>query len=197
MPCIRYFCVPRTVPRRRPPTSLSTMTANDAGPESVFTVPLFIGGSDCRPDTSFDVVSPQNGSVVHRCGSASIAEADAAVSAAAEALKTWRTTTPIQRREIFLKASEILLRRREELRGYMVKETGASIPWCEFNLNTTADMLKDIAGRIPTLEGSCPALADSDTSAIVLREPYGVVLAVAPWYVHLVRIPSSDARAAL
>jgi acyl-CoA reductase-like NAD-dependent aldehyde dehydrogenase len=31
------------------------------------------------------------------------------------------------------------------------------------------------------LEGSFPSTMNTDTSAIVLQEPYGVVLAIAPW----------------
>ncbi|OAQ79341.1 vanillin dehydrogenase [Purpureocillium lilacinum] len=148
---------------------------------SSFTVPFFIGGKDTSADKSFDVVSPSDGKVAHRCGSATLADASAAIAAAADAFKTWRRTTPVQRRDIFLKAADIMAARREELAGYMATETGATPPWCNFNLDVGIGMLKDIAGRIATLEGSFPALMDPNTSAIVMREPYGVVLAMAPW----------------
>jgi len=150
---------------------------------SSFTVPFFIGGKDTSADKSFDVVSPSDGKVAHRSGSATLADASAAIAAAADAFKTWRRTTPVQRRDIFLKAADIMAARREELAGYMATETGATPPWCNFNLDVGIGMLKDIAGRIATLEGSFPALMDPNTSAIVMREPYGVVLAMAPWYV--------------
>ena len=50
-----------------------------------------------------------------------------------------------------------------------------------FNLDVTIDMLKDTAGHISSLAGSVPALADPTCSSMILREPYGVVLAIAPW----------------
>ncbi|UNI23394.1 hypothetical protein JDV02_009216 [Purpureocillium takamizusanense] len=146
-----------------------------------FTVPFSIGGNDCYTDAAFDVISPSNGKLAHRCGSATVADASAAITAAADAFKTWRTTTPVQRRDIFLKAAEVMAARREELASYMATETGATPPWCNFNLDVGIGMLKDVAGRIATLDGSFPALMDPTTSAIVMREPYGVVLAMAPW----------------
>ena len=158
------------------------MTAAAGASDPNSTVPFHIDGKDHHPAASFDVVSPLDGKLAHRCGSASMADADAAIAAAADALKTWRTTTPTQRRDIFLRAADVMLSRRQELTGFMAKETGATIPWCEFNIDTASNILKDLAGRIPTLEGSFPALMDPGCSAIVMREPYGVVFAVAPWY---------------
>ncbi|KAM0511668.1 hypothetical protein ACHAPE_009626 [Trichoderma viride] len=145
------------------------------------TVPFIINGSDYYAERIFDVVSPVTGEVTHRCGSASVADADAAVDAAAEAFKTWRRTTPSQRRDIFLKAADLFQKRGEELAQIMMSETGAAAPWALFNINTSADLIRDAAGRISSIEGSFPTLMDPDTSGIVLREPYGVVLSVAPW----------------
>lgn len=145
------------------------------------TVPFIINGSDYYAERIFDVVSPVTGEVTHRCGSASVADANAAVDAAAEAFKTWKRTTPSHRRDIFLKAADLFQKRGEELAQIMMSETGAAAPWALFNINTSADLIRDAAGRISSIEGSFPTLMDPDTSGIVLREPYGVVLSVAPW----------------
>lgn len=144
-------------------------------------MPLLINGSEHRPDRTFDIISPSMGNVLHRCSAASVADATAAVDAAVEAFATWRRRTLPQRRDILLRASDIMNRHHEELIRYFMDETGAARPWGEFNINTALEMFKDIAGRIPTIEGSIPALGDPDTCDIVMREPYDVVLAVAPW----------------
>jgi acyl-CoA reductase-like NAD-dependent aldehyde dehydrogenase len=149
--------------------------------ETTTTVPFIINGSDYYAERVFDVVSPVTGEVMHRCGSASVADADAAVDAAAEAFKTWRRTTPSHRRDIFLKAADLFQKKGDELAHLMTTETGAAMPWALFNINTTADLIRDAAGRISSIEGSFPTLMDPDTSGIVLREPFGVVLSVAPW----------------
>ncbi|GAB0132470.1 hypothetical protein EsDP_00000905 [Epichloe bromicola] len=145
------------------------------------TVPLVIDGQDYAPEKTFEIKSPATGEVVYKSGGASVADAARAVDAAAEALKTWRKTTPQERQDILLKAAEIMSSRRQELTKYMVDETGSASGWADFNINVSVGMLKDVAGRIPTLAGSFPATANPSRSAIVLREPYGVVLSVAPW----------------
>ena len=144
-------------------------------------VPLLIGGKDVYTPTSFDIVSPATGEVVHKSSSAKDAEALAATNAAAEAFKSWRNSNPKKRRDIFLKAAQIMESRKAELVGYMVTETGCPPQWGEFNLGVAKDLILDIAGRIPTLEGLIPTTQDENVGALVVKEPYGVVLAIAPW----------------
>ncbi|PTB68227.1 aldehyde dehydrogenase [Trichoderma citrinoviride] len=144
-------------------------------------VPFFINGKDYHPERSFDVVSPVTGKVSHRCGAATVSDAAAAVDAAAAAFKTWRRTSPAYRRDIFLKAADLIQQKGGELADVMANETGASLPWALFNIKTAAELIRDAASRISAIEGSFPSLADPNSSGIVLREPYGVVLSVAPW----------------
>jgi acyl-CoA reductase-like NAD-dependent aldehyde dehydrogenase len=147
----------------------------------VHTVPFLIGGKEVHPQKSFAVVSPATGKVVHRCGAASEVEVKAAVDAATAGFKTWKNTTLKARRDILFKAAAIMERRKEELAGYMVAETGGAQQWAEFNLKIAQDLIVDVAGRVATIEGSFPATEDAGVGALVLREPYGVVLAIAPW----------------
>lgn len=156
--------------------STSTVAAAEGSP-----VPFFINGKEVHSERKFNVVSPATGKVVHECASASEADVRAAVDTAAEAFKTWRKTLPRTRRDIFLKAAEIMERRKEELVSYMMHETGAARGWAEFNVNTTKDFLIDVAGRVASLEGSLPNTADASAGAMVIREPFGVVLAIAAW----------------
>lgn len=144
-------------------------------------VPFIINGSDYRPEITFDVVSPDTGKLLHQCGAATETDALAAVDAASKALPAWSRTTPAQRRDIILKFVEIFDRRREELAGYMIEAVGAPPAWAGFNINTTIEIAKDVAGRVSAISGTVPALADPNISAMIVKEPYGVVLALAPW----------------
>lgn len=152
-----------------------------------FSVPFVINGEEHYPEKSFDVTNPATGKVVHKGGAASEADAFAAVDAAAKAFKTWRNTIPRERRDIFLKAGEIMQGRREELARYMMDETGCTRSWADFNLDVARDFIIDVAGRIATLVGMIPATQDENTGAYVLKEPFGVVLAIAPWYARICR----------
>ncbi|KAI1378678.1 aldehyde dehydrogenase [Hypoxylon crocopeplum] len=148
---------------------------------STYTVPFVINGEELRIENTFDVKSPDTGEVLHKCGIATEADALTAVEAAAAAGPKWRSSLPAERRDVFLRASEIMNNRRDELAQYMIDEVGASQDWADFNLNLVVDMFKDVAGRVNAVEGTVPACADPDISAMVLKEPYGVVLAMAPW----------------
>ncbi|KAG5743765.1 hypothetical protein H9Q70_013528 [Fusarium xylarioides] len=145
------------------------------------TVPFLINSSDHTSERAVDVVSPASGEVVHRYHSADVKDVNAAVEAAAEAFKSWRKTRPSERRDLFLKAAEIMEKRRDELRKYSMSETGSDATWADFDISTGISHLKEVAGRIGTLEGAIPTVSDPNTTALVLREPYGVVVAIAPW----------------
>ncbi|KAH6657773.1 Aldehyde/histidinol dehydrogenase [Truncatella angustata] len=148
---------------------------------STYTVPFIINGEERRPEKTFDVVSPDTGKVLHQCGIATEADVNAAVEAAAKALPKWRNTTPGQRRDIILRAADIFDKRRDELKPYMQEAVAAAVGWASFNIDTTIDIVKDVAGRVSSIAGTVPALADPNLGAMVVKEPYGVCLAIAPW----------------
>ncbi|KAK2024252.1 aldehyde dehydrogenase [Colletotrichum zoysiae] len=159
---------------------MSTQT-NGTSSGGDYTVPFFIDGEKIVSEKTFDVVSPATGKTIHKCGSATEKDAIAAVDSAAEAFKSWKKTTLVQRRDIFLKAAAIMESRKEELARIMSEETGAATSWSEFNLDLGIGCIKDVGGRLVTVEGSIPATNDPNLNAMVLKEPYGVVLAIAPW----------------
>ncbi|KAL2256355.1 hypothetical protein VTK26DRAFT_1793 [Humicola hyalothermophila] len=146
-----------------------------------YSVPFLINGKDVHPERRFDVVSPASGKVVHQAGSATESDVRAATAAAASAFKSWRNSLPGQRRNVLLKAAEAMERRKAELAQYMMDETGATPQWAEFNVNNAKELILDVAGRVATIEGTVPTPADPNTGAMILKEPYGVVLAIAPW----------------
>jgi hypothetical protein len=50
------------------------------------------------------------------------------------------------------------------------------------NVALTKDSLIDCAGRFATLEGKLPMLNNPYFAAMVVKEPFGVVFAMALWY---------------
>ncbi|EXK86383.1 hypothetical protein FOQG_09655 [Fusarium oxysporum f. sp. raphani 54005] len=144
-------------------------------------VPLIIGGHPIITESLFDVISPNTKKVIHQSSNAETTHALAAVSAAAKAFETWSQTTPTQKRAIFLKAVEVLDKRTDELKGYMLTETGSDEGWAVFNVHLARECLLDTASRITALEGRVPTLQDPSAGAIVVKEPFGVILAIAPW----------------
>jgi acyl-CoA reductase-like NAD-dependent aldehyde dehydrogenase len=51
-----------------------------------------------------------------------------------------------------------------------------------FDFADTLEAIRSTAGLIASVQnGQLPAMGDADRSAMVIREPYGVVVAIAPW----------------
>ncbi|KAF7361971.1 putative salicylaldehyde dehydrogenase protein [Mycena venus] len=146
-----------------------------------YTIPLLINGEEKTTTTTFPVDSPLSHTTIWSCSSASEADVDAAVAAASAAFPAWSKTKPAERRNILLKAADLLEQRADELKLHMQQETGSVEMFAAFNIGTTAEHIRDTAGRISAIMGSIPVCQDQGTSALVLKEPYGVVLGIAPW----------------
>jgi len=146
------------------------------------TLPLLINGKEVHTSTTFDVTDPRSDSIAWKCSGASKEDALSAVSAAQAAFPAWSRTLASERRDIFLKAATLMEERTAELGDFISKETGAAEQWGGFNISVTVEMLRDIAGRIAgSMEGMVPQTSSKEKMALVLKEPYGVVLAIAPW----------------
>ncbi|KAK5131368.1 hypothetical protein LTR08_000971 [Meristemomyces frigidus] len=144
-------------------------------------VPLWIAGQEVWTDTTFDVVSPTTGEKLWSASSVSVKEATQAIDAAQKASKTWKKAKPAEIRTILLKAADVFERRKEELAGYMKTETGALDAFADFNMSTTIENFRDVAGRAANIMGAIPQTAAAGQGAFVFKEPFGVNLGIAPW----------------
>jgi acyl-CoA reductase-like NAD-dependent aldehyde dehydrogenase len=153
---------------------------------SSYTVPLLINGKELTSSATFPVVSPSSHKEIWQASAASLDDVSAAIAAAQAAFPAWAKTKPAARRNILLKAAEIMESRKEELAGYMMQETGSEAAFSAgFNVPLAAEMMRDVAGRVGTIMGHIPTCAEDGTAALVVKEPYGVVLGIAPWSVNL------------
>ena len=145
-------------------------------------VPLLINGEEITTETTFDVTSPVTNKVIWRGSSASRQDAIKAVEAAQAAFPAWSKTKPSTRRDILLKASDILARRADEAAEYMEIETGSTKSYSSgFNVPASIEQLRDVAGRTITSTGYIPICGQEGRSAMVIKEPYGVIFSIAPW----------------
>lgn len=145
-------------------------------------IPLQINGQEIRTNTTFEVVNPETNNVLWKCSSASRYDALQAAAAAQRAFTLWSRMKASARRDIFLRAADVLASRTQELTEYVRLETGATESWAAMNINGSIEQLRDVAGRVMNVLGQVPLCGEKDRSAMVLKEPYGVVLGIAPWY---------------
>jgi len=146
------------------------------------TVPLIINGKEEFPSATFDVVSPYKNQTCWSAAAATPQDAIRAVEAADAAFHAWSQTKPTVRRDLLLKAAEVLEQRLEQNAEYMRTEMGADVGASQgFVVPLAIRMLHDVAGRITSICGSVPIVEAEGQSAMVLKEPMGVILGIAPW----------------
>lgn len=146
-------------------------------------VSMLIGGQD-RPASSgatFERLNPVTGTLASRSPAATLADADAAVDAAAAAFPEWAALRPTERRTRLLKAADIMESRAGEFIAVGVAETGAMANWYGFNVHLAANMLREAAAMTTQIDGSVIPTDTPDNLALAVRQPCGVVLGIAPW----------------
>lgn len=145
-------------------------------------IPLIINGKDVVTKTTFQKVGPLENKPIWAASAASKEDAIAAADAAQAAFPAWSKTKPSHRRDIFLRAAEIMEKRRVELGEYMHQEVGANQGYQDFILGLAIEGLKDTAGKIAdACTGTVPDSIHDGMRAIVYKRPYGVILGIAPW----------------
>jgi len=144
-------------------------------------VPLVIDGAEVSTENVFDVLNPSTGEVMSHSANATVAQANAAVDAAAKAFESWSETPLTARRDIFLKAASILESRAEELKNYMKEETGSDEVWAGLNIALSKECILGCASKVTGITGTVPTLQDPTSGGLIVKEPYGVVFAMAAW----------------
>ena len=145
------------------------------------TVPLWLDGKEIQTSTTYDVTSPLTGKVIYKSASASVEDAEKAILSAQKAFESWSQSKPNDRRDILLKAADELMKRKDELYKVSNGETGEIDSMFGFEINLAMQACRSAAGLIAAVRGSVPTVTDQGKSAMVIREPYGVVLSIAPW----------------
>lgn len=144
-------------------------------------VPLFVNGEEKTTASTFDVISPVDNKICWRSSSASISDVEAAVASASAAFKLWSKTKPAQRRDIILKAAQLLQEEKAQSFTYSSTETGTAEGPFESEYLLGYDACLTMAGLISAVQGTVPCPGGKDRSAMAVKEPYGVCLGIAPW----------------
>ena len=143
--------------------------------------PLFIAGQHMQRTMTIDSINPSHRTqVVGRCASATIADAEAAVTAARDAFAAWRDTPPQRRAKLLQDAAAILRRRRLELAAWEVYESAK--PWREADADIAEaiDFCEYYAAGMLKLCPPQPIDLPGEDNAL-LYEPRGVAVIIAPW----------------
>jgi benzaldehyde dehydrogenase (NAD) len=144
---------------------------------------LLIGGSwtDAEGGRTYEQAFPYTGEAVGIAAAAGRSDARTAADAAQQAFGAWATSSPGSRREILLKAADLLTERGEQIAQLVSEETGGVFGWGMFNVGLAAGMLREAAAQTYGLVGEVIPSDVPGKLAMGVRQPAGVVLAIAPW----------------
>jgi len=143
----------------------------------------FIGGKWVAPSKGeyFDNISPVDGKAFTKIPRSTAEDIEKAIDAAWKAAPSWNTSSATERSNMLLKIAdkieqnlEVLARAETWDNGKAIRETRAA------DLPLAVDHFRYFAGVIRAEEGSVSEL-DSNTVALNVTEPLGVVGQIIPW----------------
>ena len=129
----------------------------------------------------FERHNPITGAVATRAAAATVEDAEAAAASAAAAFPAWSRLGPAARRAKLLAAAAELERRQDDFLEAMAEEIGATEAWGRFNVELAASILREAASLTTAVAGELIPSDKPGLLAMALRQPVGVILALAPW----------------
>ncbi|MCE9649131.1 MAG: gamma-aminobutyraldehyde dehydrogenase [Parvibaculum sp.] len=144
---------------------------------------LFIGGEFVTGEAADeDILNPATGALIAKIPSASKAQIDQAVAAAARAFLSWGRTTPGERSGLLLKLADRIEAEAEEFAK--LESLNCGKPYArvlEDEIPAVVDCFRFFAGAARCMSGSAAGEYLAGFTSMIRRDPVGVVASIAPW----------------
>ena len=129
----------------------------------------------------FTVLNPATGEPIASVASATVEDADAALSAAAAAQAGWAATPPRERGEILRAAFEDIHARAEDFALLMTLEMGKPLADSRAEVTYGAEFFRWFSEEAVRVHGRYALSPDGATRLLTLKQPVGPTLMVTPW----------------
>ncbi len=146
-------------------------------------VKLLIAGEliDSSSNQWRDIINPATQQVLAQVPFATQAEVDAAISAAAEAFKTWRKTPIGARARIFLKYQQLIREHMQELAALLTAEQGKTLADAEGDVFRGLEVVEHAAGIGNLQLGELANNVAGGVDTYTLLQPLGVCAGITPF----------------
>jgi succinate-semialdehyde dehydrogenase/glutarate-semialdehyde dehydrogenase len=144
---------------------------------------LFIGGG-WRPaegNRRFAVTDPSNEALIAEVANATVADAIAAIDAAAEAAPAWAKTAPRERGEILRNAFRLINDRAESIADLISLENGKAFVDARSEIRYAAEFFRWFAEEAVRNLGELGIAPGGTNRMLVQSRPIGVSILVTPW----------------
>lgn len=144
---------------------------------------LFIGGNwrQAESGATFDVIDPATGDTIAEVADAGVVDAEAALTAAADAQASWAATPPRERSVVLRRAFELIVDRTEELARIITAEMGKPLADARGEVVYGAEFFRWFSEEAVRISGDHTMTGDGKNRIIVTREPVGPCILVTPW----------------
>jgi len=127
------------------------------------------------------VVNPATGVAIDSVPVGDAADADRAIGSAASAFSGWRKVPMAQRAELQHAAAQRLRQRADQFAHALTRELGRPLAGSRTEIERSSDLLDYFAEEGLRLRGEIPMINEENERVLVVKEPVGVVIAIAPF----------------
>lgn len=144
---------------------------------------MYINGQWVSSDSeeTIDVINPANHEIVGYIPKGGAAEAERAVAAAAEALKSWSRKTADERGKLLMKWFYLIEENKEEIGRIMTLEQGKPLNEAVGEVNYANSFISWYAEEGKRIYGETIPASHPNKRILVRKEPVGVIAAITPW----------------
>jgi aldehyde dehydrogenase (NAD+) len=146
---------------------------------------MYIDGKwvDSSTGKTFEDYNPFTGDVYANVPAGNAEDVRSAIDAAKAAFPEWAATPPAARRQIFLKAADVMESRQDELVQAMMEEVGGTIGISMFQMGFVPGLFRMAASAAYDVKGEIIPADHANSFFMAIRQPAGVVACFAPFNV--------------
>ncbi len=146
---------------------------------------MYIDGKwvDSSSGKTFEDHNPFTGDVYANVPAGNAEDARGAIDAAKAAFPEWAATPPGAKRQIFLKAADVMESRQDELVQAMMEEVGGTIGISMFQMGFVPGLFRMAASAAYDVKGEVIPADHANSFFMAIRQPAGVVACFAPFNV--------------
>ncbi|KAI5481068.1 hypothetical protein MNV49_006254 [Pseudohyphozyma bogoriensis] len=148
----------------------------------------FINGEFVAGEKTFPVYNPGTGEIVGQVADLGQKETKAAIDAAAEAFKTWKSTSAKYRHDLLIKLFNIINENADDLGAIIALENGKSLADGKGEVAYSNSFIEWFAEEAVRDYGQTIQLPTPGVRNVVIKQPVGVVGFVTPWNFPLAMI---------
>jgi succinate-semialdehyde dehydrogenase/glutarate-semialdehyde dehydrogenase len=142
---------------------------------------LYIGGEWRETAETIEVEDPSTGKTIANVADATIDDAKAALTAAADTQAEWAAATPRDRGEVLRKAYELIMERVDDLALLMTLEMGKPIAESKAEVAYAADFFHWFSGEAARIDGGYKNAEKANFRVLTMRQPIGPCIFITPW----------------